>query len=171
VAAQGSGPQIMSMTESALPRQEDLFILVKLAPRHQVHVRFATVTTLPATARGRLRPGSIDTGAPLCSIGDRLRFELGVSVVHHRHPALSQASVTEHTMPITTFLDGHSFDPETKRIMGVAFEMTRAALRLDDRSDLNKIVAENIIKLAQEGERDPNELCERTLSLLREQRP
>ena len=75
-------------------------------------------------------------------------------------------------MPITPFLDGHRFDPETKRIMGVAFEMTRAALRLDDRSDvLNKIVAENIIKLAQEGERDPNELCERTLSSFREQRP
>ena len=68
-------------------------------------------------------------------------------------------------MPITPFLDGHRFDPETKRIMGVAFEMARAALRLDDRSDaLNKIVAENIIKLAQEGERDPDELCERTLS-------
>jgi hypothetical protein len=50
--------------------------------------------------------------------------------------------------------------------------MARAALRLDDRSDaLNKIVAENIIKLAQEGERDPDELCERTLSFFREQRP
>jgi hypothetical protein len=102
---------------------------------------------------------------------------------HHRQRALCQASVTErpvvlppakgaHTMPITPFLDGHRFDPETKRIMGVAFEMARAALRLDDRSDaLNKIVAENIIKLAQEGERDPDELCERTLSFFREQRP
>jgi hypothetical protein len=73
-------------------------------------------------------------------------------------------------MPITSFLDGHRFDPETKRIMGLAFEMTRAALRLDDRSDpINKIVAEKIIKLAQEGERDPNELCERTLSFFRPQ--
>jgi hypothetical protein len=44
--------------------------------------------------------------------------------------------------------------------------------RLDDRSEaLNKIVAENIIKLAQEGERDPNSLCEQTLSFFREQRP
>jgi hypothetical protein len=75
-------------------------------------------------------------------------------------------------MPITQFLDGHRFDPETKRIMGVAFEMTRAALRLDDRNDaFNKIVAENIIKLAQEGECDPDELRERTLSFFREQRP
>jgi hypothetical protein len=73
-------------------------------------------------------------------------------------------------MPITPFLDGHNFDTETKRITGLAFEMTRAALRLDDRSDpIDKIVAERIIKLAQEGERDPNELCERTLSFFRPQ--
>jgi hypothetical protein len=38
-------------------------------------------------------------------------------------------------MPITPFLDGQKFDPETKRVMGVAFEMTRAALRLTDRND------------------------------------
>jgi hypothetical protein len=31
-------------------------------------------------------------------------------------------------MPITPFLDGHKFDPETKRVMGVAFEMTCAAV-------------------------------------------
>jgi hypothetical protein len=39
-------------------------------------------------------------------------------------------------MPITEFLDGYKSDPETKRVMGVAFEMTRAALRLVDRDDL-----------------------------------
>ena len=30
-------------------------------------------------------------------------------------------------MPITIYLDGYKPDPETKRVMGVAFEMTRAA--------------------------------------------
>jgi hypothetical protein len=30
-------------------------------------------------------------------------------------------------MPITLYLDGHKFDPETKRVMGVAFEIGRAA--------------------------------------------
>jgi hypothetical protein len=71
-------------------------------------------------------------------------------------------------MPITPFLDGDDFDTETKRIMGLAFEMTRAALRLDDGSDpAMKIVAKQIIELAQDGQRDPNELCERTLSFLR----
>ena len=35
-----------------------------------------------------------------------------------------------HSMPISIFLEGQKFDPETKRIMGVAFEMRRAALQL-----------------------------------------
>ena len=49
--------------------------------------------------------------------------------------------------------------------------MTRVSLRLADVSDpLNKIVAEKIIELAQAGERDPNGLCERTLSFFRVQR-
>ena len=34
-------------------------------------------------------------------------------------------------MSIIPYLDGFKFDLETKRIMGVAFEMTRAALRLE----------------------------------------
>ena len=50
--------------------------------------------------------------------------------------------------------------------MGLAFEMARAALRLDDGRDnpLNRMVAEKIIELAQDGECDPNALTERTLS-------
>ena len=34
-------------------------------------------------------------------------------------------------MPISEFLDGHQFDHETKRVMGVAFEMARAAWGTD----------------------------------------
>jgi hypothetical protein len=37
-------------------------------------------------------------------------------------------------MPITPYLNGRYFDPETKRIMGVAFEMTRVAMRLPRRT-------------------------------------
>jgi hypothetical protein len=56
-------------------------------------------------------------------------------------------------MPITPFLGGHKFDPETKRVMGVAFEMTRAALRLADRDDpATEMVARKIIELANAGE-------------------
>jgi hypothetical protein len=62
-------------------------------------------------------------------------------------------------MPITQYLDGHSFDLETRRVMGVAFEMARAALRLADRTDpITEMLAKDA--LAKEGLRDPNLLCE-----------
>ena len=65
-------------------------------------------------------------------------------------------------MPITPFLDGQKFDSETKRVMGVAFEMTRAALRLTDRNDpIIEIIAKKIIELAKAGARNPDLLCER----------
>jgi hypothetical protein len=71
-------------------------------------------------------------------------------------------------MTITPYLDGHKFDAETKRIMGVAFEMTRAALRLVDRDDLVvATIAKKIIELATAGERNPNLLCEQALNDLR----
>jgi alpha-D-ribose 1-methylphosphonate 5-triphosphate synthase subunit PhnI len=45
-------------------------------------------------------------------------------------------------MPITQFLGNAKFDPETRRIMGLAFEMTRLALGLADRGDrANELVA------------------------------
>jgi hypothetical protein len=53
-------------------------------------------------------------------------------------------------MPITIFLDGYKPDPETIRVMGVAFEMVRAALRLNDRNDVAvEIIAKRIIDLAR----------------------
>jgi hypothetical protein len=53
-------------------------------------------------------------------------------------------------MPITEFLDGYNPDPETKRVMGIAFEMARVALRLAGRGDLaNEIIARRIIELAR----------------------
>jgi hypothetical protein len=69
-------------------------------------------------------------------------------------------------MPITPYLDGHQFDPETKRIIGVAFEMTRLAMRLDSQAadPILAIIANKIIEFAKGGERDANELCERTLA-------
>jgi hypothetical protein len=75
-------------------------------------------------------------------------------------------------MPITPFLDGYKPDPETIRVMGVAFEMVRAALRLNDRNDVAvEIIAKRIIDLAKEGERNPDLLCERALRDLRASPP
>ena len=75
-------------------------------------------------------------------------------------------------MPITPFLDDTKFDPEAKRVLSVAFEMARVALRLADRGDLtNEIIAKRIIELAKAGERNPDLLCEGVLKEFRERRP
>jgi hypothetical protein len=72
-------------------------------------------------------------------------------------------------MPIRGFLDNPTFDPEATRVMGVAFEMVRAALGLAGRGDLaNEIVAQRIIELAKTGERNPDFLCEGALKKLHE---
>jgi hypothetical protein len=74
----------------------------------------------------------------------------------------------EPVMPITPFLDGHRFDPEVKRVMGVAFEAICATLRIDDRSTpAAAAVASKVIGLTLLGERDPDRLCAMALSDLR----
>jgi hypothetical protein len=65
------------------------------------------------------------------------------------------------------YLDDFDVDPETKRVLGVALEMTRVSLGLAD--DLaNGIIAKRIIELAKTGERNPDLLCEGALKKLRE---
>jgi hypothetical protein len=72
-------------------------------------------------------------------------------------------------MPITQFLDSPKFDPEIKQVVGVAFEMARAALQLGDQGNLiKKRIAERIIELAKTGELDPNLLCECVLREFRQ---
>jgi len=71
-------------------------------------------------------------------------------------------------MSITPFLDGHKFDPETKRVMGVAFEMVCIALRIGDCDDyVKQAIANKIINLATTGERSPDLLCEQALKEIR----
>jgi hypothetical protein len=77
---------------------------------------------------------------------------------------MSCGSTLSKRTAIAPFLGGHRFDPETKRVMGVAFEMTRAALRLADRDDpATEMVAKKIIELANARERDADRLCELAL--------
>jgi hypothetical protein len=60
-------------------------------------------------------------------------------------------------MHITKFLDGFKFDPEARRVMSVAFEMTCAALRYTKRPDVaHEAVANRIIELAKNGVRNPD---------------
>jgi hypothetical protein len=69
-------------------------------------------------------------------------------------------------MPITPYLD-FDVDPETRRVLGAALEMTRIALGVADRH-ANGIIAKQIIELAKAGERDPNLLREGAIEKLRE---
>jgi hypothetical protein len=82
------------------------------------------------------------------------------------------ATIGDTPTPIAHFLDGgNDLDPEIKRVMGVAFEMTLATLRLADRRDLaNEVIVRRIIALANAGERNPDLLCEAVLKQFREQR-
>ena len=71
-------------------------------------------------------------------------------------------------MPITQFFAGSYFDPETTRVMGVAFEMAREALQLGDRGNVfDERIAKRIIELAKVGELNPDLLCESVLSEFR----
>jgi hypothetical protein len=71
-------------------------------------------------------------------------------------------------MPITPFLNGHLLDPETRRILGVAFEQVCVALRIGDcDDDVKQAIANKIIELAKTGERSPDRLCERALEDIR----
>jgi hypothetical protein len=71
-------------------------------------------------------------------------------------------------MPVTPYLDDRQFDPETKRVMGLAFEMACIALGLTDRDNLIKqMVANNIIERWKTGEGNPDVLCEQVVKDLR----
>jgi hypothetical protein len=72
-------------------------------------------------------------------------------------------------MSISQYLNGERFDPETLRIMGLAFEVARAALHIQGRHGAaDKLIAEQIIELAKAGEHDPDRLSEYALAKIRE---
>jgi hypothetical protein len=67
-------------------------------------------------------------------------------------------------MPIRPYLDGHRFDPETMRLMGIAFETTIQALHSRGMDDPpREAIAKAIIDVAKAGERDPDRLCDLAL--------
>jgi hypothetical protein len=71
-------------------------------------------------------------------------------------------------MPISSYLDCEQFDPETQRIMGLAFELTRAALRISNQDDIAPdIIAKKVIEFAKAGERDPERICDYALANFR----
>ena len=74
----------------------------------------------------------------------------------------------ETHMRIRDFLNGRRFDAETVRILGVAFEQVCVALQIgasDD--DVKRAIANKVIALAENGERNPDLLCEGVLADIR----
>ena len=66
-------------------------------------------------------------------------------------------------MAIRLFLNGETFDPETTRLVGVAFETAHAAVnRPAELTD--EMIAKKIIELANAGERDVEVLGEAALN-------
>jgi hypothetical protein len=72
-------------------------------------------------------------------------------------------------MPIMQCLDDSKFDAGAKRVVGVAFEMARLALRIgEEESLINERIATRIVDLAKTGERNPDLLCGTVLEELRQ---
>ena len=69
-------------------------------------------------------------------------------------------------MSITPYLSDFEANPETKRVLGVALEMTRVSLGLED-NFADGIIARRIVELAKAGERNPDLLSEGALDELR----
>jgi hypothetical protein len=68
-------------------------------------------------------------------------------------------------MPIRAYLEGQTFDDETIRLMGIAFETALGSFGFTPGSDdpVRAALAHNIIALAKARERDPERLCEGAL--------
>jgi hypothetical protein len=68
----------------------------------------------------------------------------------------TNGSTRKASAPITPFLRGQAFDPETVEAMGKALVTTCDALGLSNHNDaMTKLVAEMIIELAQRGFKNP----------------
>ena len=81
-------------------------------------------------------------------------YQLGEQLTDFTKETKRQASA-----PITPFLRGQAFDPETIEAMGKAFVTTCEKLGFSERDDaLTELVARNIIAFAQRGLKNPTAL-------------
>jgi hypothetical protein len=69
-------------------------------------------------------------------------------------------------MPIRAYLDGHKFDGELIRLMGIAFKMALGSFCATPAHDdpIRSTLAHRIIAQAQAGERNPERLCDAALN-------
>ena len=75
-------------------------------------------------------------------------------------------------MPITPYLNGEQFDPESMRVLGVAFGLVCIALQVEGSGDdVKQAIANKVIAFAKAGESNPDILCERALEDIRRPPP
>jgi hypothetical protein len=90
-------------------------------------------------------------------IPDRQQFPSAPYFCHWRAAVFDK-------MPIRQYLDGERFDPETTRLLGIAFETAIQALHHWGVVDPpREAIARAIIGFAKAGERDPERLCDLAL--------
>ena len=71
-------------------------------------------------------------------------------------------------MPIRPYLQGQAFDPDSIRVMGVAFDNACKQLGILDKHDaVTKIVARTVIDMAQRGFRDEESLTDAVMQEFR----
>jgi hypothetical protein len=71
-------------------------------------------------------------------------------------------------MPIRPYLQGQAFDPDSIRVMSVAFENACSQLGILDKHDaVTKIVARTVIDMAQRGFRDEASLTDAVMQEFR----
>jgi hypothetical protein len=116
---------------------------------------------------GVLHIGKADWGACSQNIGSVPRKAdviFGSQCLEWKFDELFSFALRDALVPIRPFLTGQTFDPETVRLLGVAFEMARAAIKCPrDLSD--EIIAGRIIELAKVGERNVEVLSEAALNV------
>ena len=84
-----------------------------------------------------------------------------------RAPACVAMALYQLLRNETEIPEGGSFTPEDVVVLGTAYEAILVVLRLDDRSDpITEIVATKVIEVFQSGERDPLQICNRTIKEL-----
>ncbi|MEA2960442.1 MAG: hypothetical protein QOI46_540 [Alphaproteobacteria bacterium] len=162
VDRRGLAPSL-SAAKGRMPRETRRKVTVSpaLSFRASREMPSGVVLSLPTTSVTRICCGPPEQTPSLSgTVQTVCEQDVLLSFVAHGPGFFPQTS----SMPIRPHLDGQKFDPETIRVMGLAFEMALVALRLADRGDLaNEVLARKIMDLAKAGERDPERLCEGVL--------
>jgi hypothetical protein len=72
-------------------------------------------------------------------------------------------------MPIGPYLNGEQFEPETRRVLGLAFELVRITLRTGDCDDgVYRAIATKLIELNKAGQHNPEVLCDQAVKAFHE---